>query len=156
MKHTIKLIVNGKPHEIEVESRRLLVEVLREDLGLTGTKRGCESSTCGACTVLLDGLSVHACSMLAIQADGRQVTTIEGIGSKDQLHPVQQAFLDHQGYQCGYCTPGMVMSAVALLDENPNPTADDIQFGMAGNLCRCTGYVKIVRSVQEAAKANKA
>jgi carbon-monoxide dehydrogenase small subunit len=106
--------------------------------------------------VLLDGQSVHACSMLAVQAEGRQVTTIEGIGSRDQLHPVQQAFLDHQGYQCGYCTPGMVMSAVALLDQNPEPTVEDIRFGMAGNLCRCTGYVKIVRSVQEAAKAHKA
>jgi carbon-monoxide dehydrogenase small subunit len=156
MKHTIKLVVNGKSHELEVESRRLLVEVLREELGLTGTKRGCESSTCGACTVLLDGRSVHACSILAVQANGKQVTTIEGIGSKNQLHPVQQAFLSHQGYQCGYCTPGMVMSAVALLDENPNPTDEEIQFGMAGNLCRCTGYVKIVRSVREAAKARGA
>ena len=153
MKHTIKLVVNGEPHEIEVESRRLLVEVLREDLGLTGTKRGCESSTCGACTVLLDGLNVHACSLLAVQAHGRRVTTIEGIGNRSHLHPVQQAFLENQGYQCGYCTPGMVMSAVALLDENPDPTAEEIQFGMAGNLCRCTGYVKMVRSVQEAAKA---
>ena len=153
MKHVIKLTVNGEPHEIEVESRRLLVDVLREDLGLTGTKRGCESSTCGACTVLLDGLNVHACSILAVQANGRRVTTIEGVGNRDQLHPVQQAFLENQGYQCGYCTPGMVMSAVALLNENPAPTAEDIQFGMAGNLCRCTGYVKIVQSVLAAAEA---
>ena len=156
MKNKIKLVVNGTHHEIEVESRRLLVEVLREDLGLTGTKRGCESSTCGACTVLLDGKSVHACSMLAVQADGKQVTTIEGLGSRDRLHVVQQAFLDHQGYQCGYCTPGMVMSAVALLNENPDPTAEEIQFGMAGNLCRCTGYVKIIESVLEAAEAKAA
>lgn len=153
MKYVIKLTVNGEPHEIEVESRRLLVDVLREDLGLTGTKRGCESSTCGACTVLLDGLNVHACSILAVQANGRRVTTIEGVGNRDQLHPVQQAFLENQGYQCGYCTPGMVMSAVALLNENPAPTAEDIQFGMAGNLCRCTGYVKIVHSVLAAAEA---
>ena len=153
MKHVIKLTVNGEPHEIEVESRRLLVDVLREDLGLTGTKRGCESSTCGACTVLLDGLNVHACSILAVQANGRRVTTIEGVGNRDQLHPVQQAFFENQGYQCGYCTPGMVMSAIALLNENPAPTAEDIQFGMAGNLCRCTGYVKIVQSVLAAAEA---
>ena len=153
MKHTINLVVNGEPHEIEVESRRLLVEVLREDLGLTGTKRGCESSACGACTVLLDGLKMHACSLLAVQAHGRRMSTIEGIGNRGRLHPVQQAFLENQGYQCGYCTPGMDMSAVALLDENPDPTAEEIQFGMAGNLCRCTGYVKIVRSVQEAARA---
>jgi carbon-monoxide dehydrogenase small subunit len=153
MKHTIRLVVNEEAHELEVESRQLLVEVLREDLGLTGTKRGCESSTCGACTVLLDGLNVHACSILAVQVDGRQVTTIEGLGNADQLHPVQQAFLDNQGYQCGFCTPGMVISAVALLDENPHPTAEDVKLGMAGNLCRCTGYVKIVRSVQEAAEA---
>jgi carbon-monoxide dehydrogenase small subunit len=150
--HSIHLVVNDQPYELAVESRRLLVEVLREDLGLTGTKRGCDSSICGACTVLLDGMSVHACSVLAIQANGRRVTTIEGLGTKDDLHPVQKAFYENQGYQCGFCTPGVVLSAVALLHENPNPTPEAIQMGLAGNLCRCTGYVKIVKSVLAAAR----
>jgi carbon-monoxide dehydrogenase small subunit len=153
MKHRIKLLVNGEPYELEVESRRLLVEVLREDLGLTGTKRGCESSICGACTVLLDGASVHACSILAVQANGKSVTTIEGLGTKNHLHPVQQAFYENQGYQCGFCTPGVILSAVALLSDNPRPTSEEVQLGMAGNLCRCTGYVKIVKSVLAAAEA---
>jgi aerobic-type carbon monoxide dehydrogenase small subunit (CoxS/CutS family) len=153
MKHTIQLLVNGKPHTLEVESRRLLVQVLRDDLGLTGTKRGCESSICGACTVLLDGQSVHACSILAVQANGKSVTTIEGLGTKDHLHPVQKAFYENQGYQCGFCTPGVVMSAVALLNDDPRPTPEEVRLGMAGNLCRCTGYVKIIKSVLAAAEA---
>lgn len=152
-KHTIQLVINGQTHTLEVEPRRLLVEVLRDDLGLTGTKRGCESSICGACTVLLDGHSVHACSVLAVQANGKSVTTIEGLGRKDHLHPVQKAFYENQGYQCGFCTPGVVMSAVALLSDSPRPTPEEVQLGMAGNLCRCTGYVKIVRSVLAASEA---
>lgn len=153
MKHIINLVVNGKAVESEIESRRLLVEVLRDDLGLTGTKRGCESNTCGACTVLVDGLSVHACTLLALQADGSEITTIEGLGEGQQLHPVQQAFLDNLGYQCGFCTPGMIISSVALLNENPTPTEDEVRHGLTGNLCRCTGYVKIMKSVLAAAEA---
>lgn len=153
MKHTIRLTVNGRERELEVESRRLLAEVLRDDLGLTGTKRGCETNACGACTALLDGRSVHTCSVLAVDADGRQVTTIEGIGGLKDLHPVQEAFLKHLGYQCGFCTPGMVMTTVAMLRETPHPTADEVRRGLTGNLCRCTGYVKIVESVMAAAQA---
>lgn len=152
MKHTIRLTVNGRERELAVESRRLLAEVLRDDLGLTGTKRGCETNACGACTALLDGQSVHTCSVLAVDADGRQVTTIEGLGDRGHLHPVQRAFLDHLGYQCGFCTPGMVVAAVALLSQTPHPTADEVRRGLTGNLCRCTGYVKIVESVMAAAQ----
>jgi carbon-monoxide dehydrogenase small subunit len=150
-KHRIRLNVNGAWRELEVESRRLLVEVVRDDLGLTGTKRGCESNTCGSCTMLVDGISVHACTMLAVQADGAEVETIEGLMQGQELHPVQQGFLDHLGYQCGFCTPGMIMSSVALLRENPDPDEAEIRHGLTGNICRCTGYVKIIKSVQAAA-----
>jgi aerobic carbon-monoxide dehydrogenase small subunit len=150
MHHDITLAVNGILHILRVESRRLLVEVLRDDLGLTGTKRGCETGHCGACTVLLDGAAAHACCVLAVQADGRQVTTIEGLKVGDELHPLQRAFLDELGYQCGFCTPGMVMSSLALLNEKPDPTEEEIRHALTGNLCRCTGYAGIVRSVKAA------
>jgi len=153
MRNQISLEINGRQHHLEVESRRLLVEVLRDDLGLTGTKRGCESNICGACTVLLDGRNVHSCCVLAVQADGKKVTTIEGLSRGNELHPVQQGFLDKLGFQCGFCTPGMIMSSVALLDENANPTEAEIRYGLTGNICRCTGYVKIIESVQAAAEA---
>jgi aerobic carbon-monoxide dehydrogenase small subunit len=153
MKNKITLEVNGREHQLEVESRRLLVEVIRDDLGLTGTKRGCESNICGSCTVMLDGQTVHACCVLAVQADGKKVTTIEGLSQGNELHPVQQGFLDHLGFQCGFCTPGMIMSAAALLDENPDPSEAEIRYGLTGNICRCTGYVKIIESVQAAAQA---
>lgn len=153
MKQLIRLEINGRSYQLEVESRRLLVEVIRDDLGLTGTKRGCESNICGACTVLLNGESVHSCCVLAVQAHGKNVMTIEGAGKDGKLHPVQQGFLDNLGYQCGFCTPGMIMSSIALLNENPNPTPEEIRLGLTGNICRCTGYVKIVQSIQAAAEA---
>jgi carbon-monoxide dehydrogenase small subunit len=136
-----------------VEPRQLLVYFLREQLGLTGAHVGCDTTSCGACTVLLDGESVKACTMLAVQADGREVTTIEGLASNGTLHPVQQAFHEQHGLQCGYCTPGMVMAAVSLLRENASPSEDEIRSALEGNLCRCTGYVNIVRAVQAAAAA---
>ena len=149
----IALTVNGLGHEAEVEPRELLVYFLRERLGLTGTNVGCDTSSCGSCTVLLDGESVKACTLLAVQADGRTVTTIEGLASNGSLHPVQQAFHTHHGLQCGYCTPGMVMAAVSLLAESPHPSEDEIRHALEGNLCRCTGYQKIVEAVQAAAAA---
>lgn len=155
MKHSITLEVNGRRHRLEVEPRRLLVEVIRDDLGLTGTKRGCESNICGSCTVLLEGHSVHACCVLAVQAGGKRVTTVEGLAEGGTLHPVQKGFLDHLGFQCGFCTPGMILSSVALLSENPEPTPEEIRLGLTGNICRCTGYVKIVESVQAAAQGMK-
>lgn len=151
-KQPITLTINGQSHHLEVAPDRLLVELIRDELGLTGTKQGCESNMCGACTVLLDGQSVHSCTVLAVQADGKTITTIEGIGDQENLHPVQQAFLDNLGYQCGFCTPGMIMSSVGLLTENPDPTAEEIRLGLIGNLCRCTGYLKIIESVRQASK----
>jgi len=147
------MTVNGVRHEAEVEPRQLLVYFLREQLGLTGAHVGCDTTSCGACTVLLDGESVKACTLLAVQADGREVTTIEGLASNGTLHPVQQAFHEQHGLQCGYCTPGMVMAAVGLLRENASPSEDEIRKALEGNLCRCTGYVNIVRAVQSAAAA---
>jgi carbon-monoxide dehydrogenase small subunit len=129
-----------------------MLEVIREDLGLTGTKEGCGLGECGACTVLIDGRAVNSCLVLATEADGREITTIEGLADGDKLHPIQQAFVDHGGLQCGFCTPGMIMSAKALLDENPHPTEEEIKQGIAGNLCRCTGYAKIIESIKAAAK----
>jgi aerobic carbon-monoxide dehydrogenase small subunit len=156
----ITLSVNGEERSSEIEPRRLLVHYLRDDLGLTGTNVGCDTSSCGACTVLLDGESVKSCTMLAVQADGREVTTIEGLaataGATDgdaTLHPMQQAFHTEHGLQCGFCTPGMVMAAVSLLAENPHPSEEDVRVGLEGNLCRCTGYHNIVRSVLAAAGA---
>ncbi len=150
--HRIALTVNGKPYEAEVEARQLLVYFLREQLGLTGTNVGCDTSSCGACTVLLDGKSVKSCTVLAVQADGAQITTIEGLAEPDgTLHPVQRAFHENHALQCGYCTPGFVMATVSLLQENPNPTEQEIRHGLEGNLCRCTGYHNIVRAVEAAA-----
>jgi aerobic carbon-monoxide dehydrogenase small subunit len=147
----ITLSVNGQQRESEVEPRRLLVHYLRDDLGLTGTNVGCDTSSCGACTVLLDGESVKSCTVLAVQADGHDVTTIEGLAADDGLHKVQQAFHTEHGLQCGFCTPGMVMASVSLLAENPSPSEQEVRDGLEGNLCRCTGYHNIVRAVLAAA-----
>ena len=148
----IILKVNGKVYEREVEPRQLLVHFLRDELGLTGTNIGCDTSQCGACTVHLNGRALKSCTCLAVQADGREVTTIEGLGSDGQLHPMQEAFWDKHGLQCGYCTPGMVMTATALLQQNPDPTEAEVRHGLEGNLCRCTGYQKIVEAVLHAAQ----
>jgi carbon-monoxide dehydrogenase small subunit len=145
------MTVNGTEHRHDVEPRTLLVQFLREPCGLTGTKVGCDTSSCGACTVLVDGESVKSCTMLAAQAEGSAVTTIEGLAHDGEMHPVQRAFAEHHGLQCGYCTAGMVMAAVSLLDEIPKPTEADIRLGLEGNLCRCTGYHNIVQAVLAAA-----
>ena len=147
----LAVVVNGTAHQSEVEPRTLLVYYLREVLGLTGTKVGCDTSSCGACTVLLDGESVKSCTLFALQADGGEITTIEGLAGDGPLDRVQQAFHEHHGLQCGYCTAGMVMAAVSLLEEIPNPTEDDVRCGLEGNLCRCTGYHNIVEAVMAAA-----
>jgi len=147
----IKVTVNGQTHTHEVEPRLLLVHYLREHLGLTGTHVGCDTSQCGACTVHLDGHAVKSCTMFAVQADGASVTTIEGIGSPGSLHPVQEGFWEMHGLQCGFCTPGMIMAAVDLLNKNPRPSDAEIRHALEGNLCRCTGYHNIVRAVQYAA-----
>ena len=149
----VALTVNGQLREAEVEPRQLLVYFLRETLGLKGTNVGCDTSSCGACTVLLDGESVKSCTVFAVQADGTDVTTIEGLASGDELHPVQQAFHEQHALQCGYCTPGFVMATVSLLREHPSPSEDEIRRGLEGNLCRCTGYHNIVRAVEAAARA---
>ena len=149
----VALTVNGERREAGVEPRQLLVYFLRDQLGLKGTNVGCDTSSCGACTVLVDGESVKSCTVLALQADGAEVTTVEGLATGDQLHPVQQAFHEQHALQCGFCTPGFVMATVSLLRENPNPTEDEIRHGLEGNLCRCTGYHNIVRAVEAAAKA---
>ena len=150
---TIKLTLNGTPIGRDVEDSRLLVEFLREDLKLTGTKESCGVGVCGACTVLLDGKPISSCLALAVHADGCAVTTIEGIAEGDRLHPLQEAFLAHGGFQCGICTPGQILAAKALLDANPHPTRAEIQHWMMGNLCRCTGYYKIIESISTAAGA---
>jgi carbon-monoxide dehydrogenase small subunit len=147
----VSVSVNGVRHELLLEPRELLVYVLRERLGLTGTNVGCDTSSCGACTVLVDGESVKSCTVLGVQADGSEVTTIEGLAENGALHAVQEAFHEHHALQCGYCTPGFVMATVSLLAENPDPTEEQIRHGLEGNLCRCTGYVNIVRAVQAAA-----
>ena len=151
MAEHISLTVNGARHELDVEPRRLLVQVLREELDLTGTHVGCDTSQCGACTVHLDGKAVKSCTVLAVQADGSDVATIEGLAQDGQLHPIQNAFWEKHGLQCGFCTPGMMMSATALLASNPSPTEHDIRTAISGNLCRCTGYTNIVASIQHAA-----
>jgi len=151
-KHTISVTVNSQPQAAEVDSRLLLVHFIREQLGLTGTHIGCDTSSCGACTVLLDGAAVKSCTLFAVQADGHSVETIEGVADGGQLHPLQEGFWEKHGLQCGYCTPGMIMSAKALLAKNPNPTEAEIRQGISGNLCRCTGYVKIVEAIQYAAE----
>ena len=147
----VRLDVNGVEHHLEVEPRLLLVHALRENLDLTGTHVGCDTSNCGACTVHLDGRAVKSCTVLAVQADGAKVTTIEGMGTEGNLHPLQEAFWNDHGLQCGYCTPGMIMAAAALLADNPNPTEAEVRHGLEGNLCRCTGYQNIVAAVQSAA-----
>jgi carbon-monoxide dehydrogenase small subunit len=149
--HPVTLTVNGTRHELEVEPRELLVYVLRERLGLTGTNVGCDTSSCGACTVLLDGESVKSCTVLGVQADGAEITTIEGLAGDGELHPVQQAFHDHHALQCGYCTPGMVMAAVSLIESGEAKDEASIRLGLEGNLCRCTGYHNIVAAVAAAA-----
>jgi aerobic carbon-monoxide dehydrogenase small subunit len=149
----VSITVNGEAQRHDVEPRTLLVQYLREACGLTGTKVGCDTSSCGACTVLVDGESVKSCTMLAVQADGRTVTTIEGLGDAGGMHPVQRAFSECHALQCGFCTAGMVMAAVSLIEEIPNPTEADVRFGLEGNLCRCTGYHNIVRAVLAAAGA---
>lgn len=154
---TLKTTVNGKEVEKEVQPRLLLVHFLRDVLGLTGTHVGCDTTNCGACTILVDGRSVKSCSMFAVQAEGRELTTIEGLaGPSGELHPIQKAFWENHGLQCGYCTPGMVIQAAWLLRENPDPTEEEIRLGISGNLCRCTGYQNIVKSVHEAAKMIRA
>jgi aerobic carbon-monoxide dehydrogenase small subunit len=150
---TITLTVNGLPHEVRIEPRELLVSVLRDRLGLTGTHIGCETTSCGACTVLLDGRSVKSCTVLAVQAQGHHVTTIEGLAGPDGLHPVQEAFRRCHGLQCGFCTPGMVLAAVSLIDEGRAADEDSVRSALEGNLCRCTGYHNIVRAVLSAARA---
>ena len=148
----ISVTVNGRRHELEAEPRTLLVHLLREDLLLTGTHVGCDTSQCGACTVLIDGASAKSCTVLAVQADGSEVTTIEGLAQDGELHPLQEAFWNEHGLQCGYCTPGMILSGVDLLERRPNPSEEEIRRGLDGNLCRCTGYEHIVNAVQAAAE----
>jgi aerobic carbon-monoxide dehydrogenase small subunit len=150
--HTIKVTVNGTPHEASVESRLLLVHFLREDLRLTGTHIGCDTTHCGACTVLVDGEPVKSCTVLAVQADGSDVRTVEGLEQDGNLHPIQEGFWQEHGLQCGFCTPGMMMTGAALLGRNPNPSETDIRHAISGNLCRCTGYVNIVKAIQHAAR----
>ena len=152
MKYTVQMEVNGTTVEKDVEARTLLVHFLREDLNLTGTNVGCETSLCGACTVLIDGECVKSCTQLALQADGMSVTTIEGMAQNGELHPLQDAFWEKHGLQCGYCTPGMIMASSSLLAKNPNPSEAQIREGLKGNLCRCTGYHNIIKAVQYAAE----
>jgi aerobic carbon-monoxide dehydrogenase small subunit len=153
MKRKVALTVNGTRREDEVEPRQLLVHYLRDTAGLTGTHIGCDTSQCGACTVLIDGKAVKSCTMFAVQAQDANIQTIEGLANGAELHPLQQAFWDNHGLQCGYCTPGFIMAGVYLLSQNPNPTDDEIRKGLEGNLCRCTGYVNIIKSVKAAAAA---
>lgn len=151
MKHSVSMTVNGSTRESEVEPRTLLVHHIRENLGLTGTHIGCDTSQCGACTVMMDGKAVKSCTVLAVQAEGADIMTIEGLAKDGELHPIQEGFWEEHGLQCGYCTPGMIMSSYDLLQRNPNPTEAEIRHGIEGNLCRCTGYQHIVKSIQYAA-----
>jgi carbon-monoxide dehydrogenase small subunit len=152
MKQELKLTVNGQPYEVYVKPKTLLVQVLRDHLGLTGTKRGCNSGSCGACTVMLNGMAIKSCSILALQADGADIVTVEGLARGTELHPLQKAFLDHGAYQCGFCTSGMLMASRSLLEENPKPTKEQIKEGIDGNICRCTGYNSIIRAVTAVVK----
>jgi carbon-monoxide dehydrogenase small subunit len=149
----VSVTVNGEAQAAEVESRLLLVHFLRQTLGLTGTHQGCDTTHCGACTVLLDGVPVKSCTVLAVQADGREIITVEGLQQGAELHPIQVAFREEHGLQCGFCTPGMMLTSVALLKENPDPTDEEIRWALSGNICRCTGYQNIVKAVHHAAKA---
>jgi len=155
-KHTVTIEINGSNFTREVDSRLLLVHFLRENLQMTGTHIGCDTTHCGACTVLMDGRSIKTCTVYTVQANGKSLTTIEGLENGGKLHPLQEGFNEEHGLQCGFCTPGMIMRAVELLGKNPNPTEDEIRTGISGNLCRCTGYVNIVKSVQYAAEKMKA
>jgi carbon-monoxide dehydrogenase small subunit len=152
MKRTITIEVNGDSHEIEVENRRTLLQVIREDLKLTGTKKMCDMGECGSCTVLLDGVSVNSCLVLAVEADGKKVQTIEGVAHGDDLDPIQEAFVQKGAIQCGFCTPGMIMATKAFLAKNPNPTEEEVKTAISGNLCRCTGYVRIVEAIMTSAE----
>ena len=156
MRKRVELVVNGEPRSLEVEARSLLVHALREGLGLTGAHVGCDTSQCGACTVLLDGQAVKSCTVLALQAEDRAVTTIEGLARAGELHPIQRAFVEHHGLQCGFCTPGMILTAVDLLSQDPEPDDDAIRHALRGNLCRCTGYQPIVESIRAAGAALRA
>jgi len=151
----IQVVVNGKTYELMVPPWRTLLEVIREDLKLTGAKEGCGQGECGACTVMMGGRTVNSCLVLAVEADGQEITTIEGLSEGNKIHPIQDAFVEQAGMQCGFCTPGMIMSAKELLDRNPDPSEQEIREGIAGNVCRCTGYTKIVESIGAAAKAMK-
>ena len=153
MKQLVNLRVNGIAYQVEIDTRRTLLEVIREYLGLMGTKKGCDEGECGACTVLLDGKPVNSCLVLGIEAQGKDITTIEGVATDGKLHPLQQAFVANGSFQCGFCTPGIVMAAKGLLNENPHPTEDEAKRAIAGNLCRCTGYLRFVEAIQQAAKA---
>lgn len=148
MRKSLHLKVNGEKYQVEVEPQEILLDVIRDKLNLTGTKRGCDTGDCGACTIIMDGKAVNSCLVLALEADGKEIVTIEGLAKKGQLHPLQEAFVQHGAVQCGYCIPGMIMSAKALLNENRNPTEEEIRKAIAGNLCRCTGYAKIVQAIQ--------
>ena len=153
MTHTISMTVNGNTCTGDVEARTLLVDFLRDHLNLTGTNIGCDTSQCGSCTIMMDGCAVKSCTALAVQANGSEITTIEGLANNGELHPLQQAFWDEHGLQCGYCTPGMIMAGVGLLDQNPNPSESEIRHCLEGNICRCTGYQNIVKSVQSASQS---
>jgi carbon-monoxide dehydrogenase small subunit len=150
--HHIKVTLNGAAHEAEVEARTLLVHFIRETLGMTGTHIGCDTTSCGACTVMLNGKTVKSCTVFAVQADGGEMMTVEGLAQNGNLHPIQEGFMEKHGLQCGFCTPGMMLSSLALLKQNPNPTEEEIRWALSGNLCRCTGYVNIVKAVQYAAE----
>jgi carbon-monoxide dehydrogenase small subunit len=152
----IKVSVNGTQHAVDVEPRMLLAHVIREELGMTGTHIGCDTTSCGACTVLLDGVPVKSCTLFGVQADGREVTTVEGLMQGGALNPVQAAFKEEHGLQCGFCTPGMMLVGAALLEENPDPSDDDVRWAISGNICRCTGYMNIVKAIQTAAAAKTA
>lgn len=151
----IKFTLNGKRYSRSVQPSRTLLEMIREDLGLTGTKEACSDGECGACTVIMGGKAINSCLVLAVEADNQEITTIEGLADGEGLHPIQKAFIDNSGFQCGFCTPGMIMSAKALLDKNPSPNEEEIQEGIAGNFCRCTGYTKIIESISAAAEYMK-
>lgn len=154
-KRNITLKINGEEHSVEVEPRLLLVHLIREKLDLTGTHIGCDSSNCGACTILMDGKSIKSCTVFAVQANGKEITTIEGVAENGTFHPIQEGFKEEHGLQCGFCTPGMVMRSLELLEKNPDPTEEEIRWAISGNLCRCTGYVNIIKAIQYAAKKMK-
>jgi len=152
MKHKVQFIINGEQVEVDVEPRRTLLQVIRDDLGLTGTKEACDSGECGSCTVLVDGIPVYSCLILAVEAEGKNILTVEGLMEDEKLHPLQEAFRDYGAVQCGFCTPGMLLTAKAFLEGNPRPTEEEVRAAIAGNICRCTGYVKIVEAIQAAAE----